>query len=222
MNAFRKPVGATGSACVLLLAMFVSPLAFGKPVAVKSADGKFEVFAAEGAPSRSIEFKAEIGVDGRITGEVIFQDQAAATTTSEPDESRPAEERLYLRAELDCLSIEKNKAVMSGSITQASMDKYLGRRFLLAVQDNGEEDLRARDKLTWGVYRPVTRDWPTTDAERPEESGPLSWVATDAERPEDSGSVPETSPVVGCRTFPVSAFTFLRAEQGRGTVHVQP
>ena len=227
MNAFRMPAGITGFACALLVATFVSPLAFAKPFAASatgpSAEGKFEIFAAEGAPPRSFEFKAEIGVDGRITGEVIFQDNGGDTTRPEPGEPRSAEERpLYLRAELDCLLVEKNKAVMSGSITHASLDKYLGGRFLLAVQDNAGEDLRTRDKVTWGLYRPVTRTWQTTDAERPETSGPLSWIVTDAERPEDSGSLPETDPVVGCRTFPISAFTFLKAEQGSGNVHVRP
>ncbi len=207
-------------ACTLVLVASISPLALALGTG-PSASGKFEIVPNEGTPGRSIEFNAETTADGQIFGAAVFQDLNA--TSDEPDELESTQKPLYLRAEFDCLVVKENKAVMSGSITQASRENYLGRRFVLVVQDNGaSENPRKRDRVTWGVYRSVGRDWLVTDAERPDEIGPISWLATDAERPDDPGLFPNLTQTVGCQTFPLSSFSFLGAAYSRGTVRVRP
>lgn len=212
-------------ASALLVATFVSPLAFAERLSIvadgPSAKGRFEILPTEDIRLRSIEFNAETTADGRTIGEAIYQDDPQAKTQSSDDTA--GDKPLYLRAELDCLMVKANKAVMSGSITQSSLDNYLGRRFLLVVQDNGAtENPLKHDRLTWGLYRAGSKTWTVSDAERPEESGPLSWKATDAERPEDPGAFPDNTAAVGCQTFSVSSFSFLEVAQSRGSVRVKP
>jgi hypothetical protein len=209
----------------LLVVTFLSPLVFAELASTiddgPSARGKFEILPLEGIRSRSIEFHAETTADGRTIGEAIYQDNSQANPQSSADTAR--ENPLYLRADLDCLMVKANKAIMGGSITQSNVDNYLGRRFLIVVQDNGAtENPLKHDKLTWGVYRTGSKPWIATDAERPDETGPLSWMATDAERPEDPGAFPDNTDVVGCKTFPVSSFSFLDIAHSRGSVRVKP
>ena len=201
---------------VLLVAIFVSPLSFAhrSPIVADgpSAKGKFEILQLQGLKPTSVEFNAETTTDGRTIGEAVYQDNSQANT-----------QPLYLRAELDCLVVKANKAVMSGSISESNAENYLGRRFLLVVQDNGAtENPLKHDKLTWGVYRVVSKNWVLTDAERPDENGPVSWMVADAERSEDPGSFPDNNPSVGCQTFPISSFSFLDDTDSRGNARVKP
>jgi hypothetical protein len=210
--------------CAILTATFCSPLSFAKRVFAladgPSVKGKFELLPTAGSPPRSIEFNARTSIEGQTIGDAVFQDDVAA---SKEGEAKVEEKPLYLRAEFDCLVVKANKAVMSGSITDASRDYYVGRRFLLVVQDNGgTQDPLKRDKFTFGVYRTENRNWVTWDAERPDETGSISWLATDAERPDDLGTSSENNEVVGCKTFPLSSFSFLDATQTRGNVQVRP
>ncbi len=177
---------------------------------------------AAGTPTRSIEFNAQTSIEGQTIGGAVFQDDVAAAK-EEGGEAKAEEKRLYLHAEFDCLVVKANKAVMSGSITDASRDSYVGRRFLLVVQDNGgSQDPLKRDKFTFGFYRTANKNWEIWDSERPEETGPMYWLATDAERPDDLGTSSEKNEVVGCKTFPLSSFSFLDVTQTRGNVQVRP
>ena len=219
-------VAVIGLASVFLMANFVSPLVFAKRNVTSgpSAKGKFEIRAIDGNPARDLEFTAETNDDGTLIGEAVFKDAVMAEESSGEDPTAKGEKPLYLKADLDCLVVKSNKAIMSGSISQSSLETYLGRRILLVVQDNGgSENPQARDKVTWGVYRLLTKNWSAKDAERSEEeSGPLTWIATDAERPEDQGMLSEKSEQVGCQSFPLSSFSFVDTSQGRGTVRVRP
>jgi hypothetical protein len=221
-------IAIVGLASMFLIANFVSPLVFADrnvaSTSGPSAKGKFEIRAIDGNPARDLEFTAIMSEDGSLNGEAVFKDAVTEGPAGEAP-TATGEKPLYLKADLDCLVVKSNKAIMSGSITQSSLETYLGRRILLVVQDNGgSENPLAHDKVTWGVYRPLTSNWPAKDAERSDEddSGPLTWLATDSERPEDEGTVSEKNQVVGCRTFPLSSFSFVDTTQGRGTVRVHP
>jgi hypothetical protein len=219
-------VAMTGLASMFLMANLVSPLVFAdrNVTSGPSAKGKFEIRAGDGAPARDLEFSAETSDSGALIGEAVFKDVGTNEVPTGEAPTATGEKPLYLKADLDCLLVKSNKAIMSGSITQSSRETYLGRRIVLVVQDNGgSENPLARDKVTWGVYRALTSNWPAKDAERSEEdSAPLTWLATDAERPEDEGTFSEKNEVVGCRTFPISSFSFVDTAQGRGTVHIRP
>ena len=57
---------------------------------------------------------------------------------------------------------------MSGSIVQSSIESYMGRRLLGVAQDNGgTENPLKHDRLTYGVYPVVARNWVVADSERP-------------------------------------------------------
>ena len=210
---------------VVLAATLVSPRTFAERIVRigdgPSAKGRFEILpASEGTPARSIEFNAEITPEGKTIGEVVFQEKNKTNATGE---SKADEKPLFLRAECDCLLVNANKAVMSGSIVQSSVESYVGRRLLLVAQDNGgTENPLKRDRLTYGLYRLATRNWVVTDSERPDESSPVSTVATDAERPDDVAVRSDRTSDVGCQTFPLSSFSFLDAATSRGTVRVRP
>ena len=208
----------------LIVLSLVSPLACARATTGDtdgpSAKGKFEIIATEGVPSRSIEFNAQMTVDGKTVGEVVFQDTSA---TDQSRDNNDNEKPLYVRAECDCLIVRANKAVISGSIVQSTLDSYIGRRVLVVVQDNGGSvNPLKHDKVTYGLYRLVNRNWVIADAERPDESSPVSLIATDAERPDDIGVLADHQQDIGCSTFPLSSFSFIDASSSHGTVKVRP
>ena len=114
---------------------------------------------------------------------------------------------------------------MSGTVSEANIPSYLGRRVLLAVEDNSQNtNGRKQDRLTWGLYRIPKSDWLATDSERSEDqqvAAPI-WTAHDAERSDDSGMLSNQSEVIGCQSYPLSAFTFIDEKQGHGKIHVRP
>ena len=188
-----------------------------------SVNGSFEIFLDKGA-KRHLEFHAFRDLNGNVTGESTFKDdavEASVDKTSDaagPDAAKP----LFLKVEFDCLTIDGNRAIMSGSVTQASKETYVGRRVLIAAQENGgSDDPQKRDKVTWGIYRNTKDEWLATDSERPEEQTGQTWLATDQERNDDEGIPSTKDTVVGCQSFPISSFSFITAKQGRGTVHVK-
>ena len=183
--------------------------------------GKFE-FLAAGGP-RYIEFSAELEKDGRVTGETIFRnDKREPASKGEAQEAGSALP-LFIRANLDCMEVRNNRAVMSGEITEASSDRYIGKRLLLAVQHRNPGDSRSRDKFTWGVYRTLQNDWPASDTERSEDPlGDAKRLVTDSERDDDAGVLSGENRVVGCQSFPLSSFTFIDSKQGRGVINVWP
>ena len=184
--------------------------------------GSFEISLEKGL-KRHIDFHAVRDLNGKVSGETVFKDDGAASVDkASEDANADSIGPFFLKAEFDCLTIEGNKAVMSGSVTEASSESYVGRRVLVVAQENGgSEDPSKRDKLTWGIYRNKRNDWLAVDSERPDEQVGQSWIATDSERQDDDGVPSNKEEVVGCQSFPISAFSFLNANQGKGTVRVK-
>lgn len=217
--------------CPSLVALFLVSLALQDSTSADgnrpSADGSYQILADSG-PTRSVEFSARVEMDGSTSGEATFRDSAPAPTQNESSngdsslgESSPA---FYVKAEFDCLVVEGNKAVMCGSVTESSLAQYIGRRVLLVVQDNGDGVKgAARDKLTWGLYKPQARNWLPVDSERPDEqASPTTWIATDAEREDDQGVLSEKTEIIGCQTYPLSSYAFIDAKHGSGNIQVRP
>ena len=215
---------------LLLLTIFIS---FGVsftsgsnlPDQGPSATGVFDTFSDHGGKLH-IEFHAEVGLDGRTTGETTFRDESEVPLKESSSPSTPEHpaKPLLFKAAFDCLVIKGNKAVMSGTITESTWERYVGRRVLVVAEENGgPADPSKRDRLTWGVYRePPAIDRVVSDAERPDEFAGRSWLATDAERPEDEGVQSNHEDIITCQSFPLSSFTFVTANQGKGKVHVKP
>lgn len=188
-----------------------------------SVQGSFEI-VLEGGEKRIIEFHANRGADGTTTGETTFRDLGIATAPKPvSDEASDTPKTLFMKADVDCLIVENDRAVMSGSIVESSWTQYMGRRVLVVAQeDRVRKGSDKRDRLTWGVYRNTQPNWMAQDQERPDEPSALAWIATDAERPDDEGTPSNKETIVGCQTFPLSSFSFFTTKQSHGNVSVKP
>ena len=182
-----------------------------------SANGDFQ-FTLEDGLERSVTFNARIHKDGRSTGEMTFTDPG---NLDDPNFPHPS---FYVKAGFDCLTVKDNRAVMSGVVTESNVGDFIGHRVLLVVEDDGEGiNASTPDRLSWGVYQPVNRNWMPQDAEVPDDNGALlDWVATDFERPDDVGIPARKSEVIGCQTFSLSAYAFMDVRHGQGNIQVRP
>jgi len=190
-----------------------------------AVQGSFEILL-DGGEKRIIEFHATRATDGTTSGETIFRDVVSENAPKPTPSAEGAPETakvLFMKADVDCLVIEDNKAMMSGSIVESTLPQYVGRRVLIVAQeDRLRKGTEKHDRLTWGVYRNTQPNWIAQDQERPDEPTNLSRIATDAERPEDEGTPSNKEMLVGCHTFPLSSFAFFNAKQGHGSVKVKP
>jgi hypothetical protein len=234
------------SVLLLLLSVLTLPVVTGADEDGPSASGTFQITLDNGL-SREVNFSARSASDGSITGEIIFRDAVStaspklaatknaakapngnevdnATAAVNPSESAregSSAPPFYAKAVCDCLRIKGIEAVMSGTITEASLENYVGRRVLLVVQDGDSLTPRLRDKLTFGFYKTTATNWLATDAERPDDGPAPTWVATDAERPDDAGTLSQKSEQVTCESFPISAYSFIGSKQGSGKIEVR-
>jgi len=193
-----------------------------------SADGGFK-FTVENDYTKTIEFRAFVNKDGSTTGSMIFTGPASIPKQDvDGDGNTDFSGRLAsldMDVNLDSLIVEKNTAVMSGTVVNCNVREYIGRRVLLTVEDNGDgTDPKLQDKFTWGFYRPVERGWTPTDAELKEDDGAyLRWWATDFERKDDVGyAMPKQNNPVDAKTFPTLSYTLTNILTGNGNVTVRP
>jgi hypothetical protein len=212
----------------LLLPMFlllVSPSPSTSAAADgRGADGSFQ-FSTDTGQTSHIDFSATEQIDGSTLGEMTFAQDRIESDRSQLDDRSAPPSKFSLKAQFDCLIIENNKAVMSGTVSEANVPSYIGRRVLLVVQDNSQStNGRKQDRLTWGLYKIPKSDWLPSDSERTDENQIVTptWVAQDAERADDEGVLSNRSEVIGCNTFPLSAFSFIDQKHGHGKIHVRP
>src|SRR6476661_3442492 len=125
-----------------------------------SVEGNFEIVSPEG-PTRHIEFHAMQSLDGTVNGATTFRDDPnAGSQRLHEEEASNAVQSFFFRADFDCLTIENNRAVMSGEIKESSSLQYVGRRVLVVAIDNGGTiDPSKIDRLTWGVYHADQKTW---------------------------------------------------------------
>lgn len=120
--------------------------------------------------------------------------------------------------------VRGTRAVMSGTISESSSEKYVGQRVLLVVQDGGKDSkLSSTDKLTWGLYQQLPRTWVPSDSEVENDTGVgTGWIASDSERDDDIGLMPNKNETVGCQSFPLSSFSLVKVKNGDGEIEVRP
>ncbi len=188
-----------------------------------SVIGNFQISTGVG-PTRHIEFKASRDRNGYTIGETVFRDRPESDTKSEvADRSADSSSTFWLKAQFDCLVISGNRAVMGGSVTESNSQSYIGQRLLMVVEDGDGFKPQERDKLTFGIYQQAARDWLPSDSERAVEEGwAAEWVARDSERDDDDPVSPRKSEVKRCDSFPISAFSFINENLGRGSIQVRP
>jgi hypothetical protein len=173
--------------------------------------------------TKYVEFEAQALSGGGATGRMFYRDEAEIWEQDVDGVGDPVGLRqgFSFSADLDGLNVSGNRAVMSGTVREASVESLVGQRVLLTVEDNGD-NARQPDRLTWGVYKPAGR-WEASDAELEHDPGVgLTWQATDAERRDDAGIPMPADPAVGTQTFPFSAYAFVETEDGVGDILVQP
>lgn len=191
-----------------------------------SASGTYK-FVSEDGFSKSVEFSATSDERGATTGQMTFKDEAGVSD-QDPDgvvdgKAEPPAP-FFMTAKLDSLTVDRNRAVIAGTISDSSVPSYIGRWVQVVVEDNGDGG-KEPDKLSWCFCKPEVGGWVPADAERPDDGAYWKWWATDAEREDDKG-VQSTNIIPGnttsCKVFPLSAYPFDDVRNGEGQIQVQP
>jgi hypothetical protein len=215
----------------LMLALFlltlVAPRTTSAQTSGQTADGRITFSVADDL-TKSLEFTAATDANGNAGGAMGFSGPAELPEQDVDGTGRAGFsgrlENLQLDVEFDKMTVDKNRAVISGTVRGATLEDYIGQRVLLSVEDNGQgiED-RSPDQFTWGVYKPVVMDWIPSDAEvRDDDGWHLTWWATDAERRDDVGIPSRPGTEITPQSFPLSSYSFAETTSGAGDIKVQP
>jgi hypothetical protein len=208
-----------------ILALFLLGLAASPTTSAQSASGTYQ-FSFDDGYTKYAEFDAKTQADGSAAGQLTFTDEAKIALQDVDGTGDPSLKDTYagyyIKVDFDDLLVDKNQAVMSGTVRDSSVRGFIGQRVLLTVEDNGD-NTRLPDQLTWGMYKPVVRDWVAADAELKEDPGVgLRWTAVDAERRDDKGIVMPQSEAINTQSFPVSAYSFAEVQKAAGDITVRP
>ena len=189
-----------------------------------TANGSFK-FIMEDELLKSFEFDAR--TDGRTTtgfmqftdeAKILFQD---VDGTGEPPQDEPVE--FFMKADLDAMTIEKNRAVINGVVRDSSYRSYIGKWVQLVIEDN--DGVEMPDKFVWSFCTTDPGGWIPQDAEVPGDRGAfMSWWATDAERKDDVG-IPSPNLIPGmlksCKVYPLRAYEFAPILKGEGVISIK-
>jgi len=219
---------STGFASIsaLFLLTLTAPLPATAQTAGPSASGSYR-FLLEDDLTKSVEFSASTDERGVTTGQMTFIDPARIPDTDDVEDPRAgdAPPEFYMKASLDGLTVEKNRALMNGTILDSSHKSYIGKWVQLVVEDN-RDNLKVPDQLTWSLCQRQPGGWVPSDAERKDDDGAyLRWWATDAERKDDVG-IPSQNLLSndenGCLVYPLSFYSFADVLKWDGDIVVQP
>ncbi|HEX5718158.1 MAG TPA: hypothetical protein VF179_18500 [Thermoanaerobaculia bacterium] len=202
-----------GFASILVLSLTIPQLA-----TAQTARGTYR-FVMEDDLIRSVEFAAD-----ERGGQMVFTDEAKILDGDDIEDPRRGDAtEIYVRADFDDLTVEKNRAVMSGFVVDSNHTSYIGTVVHLVVEDNAENP-KVPDRLTWTFCRPREGRWVPSDAERKDDDGAYwKWWATDAERDDDVGipSVDLLSNALDCQVLPLWSYEFLDVRKWEGDLIVQ-
>ncbi|HEV7858995.1 MAG TPA: hypothetical protein VGO91_10300 [Pyrinomonadaceae bacterium] len=219
-----KSITLTSLLALFMLA-FIAPQSSSAQTAGQSASGTYQ-FSFEDGYTKYVEFDAKTQTNGGAAGTEFFSDEAKVSYQDVDGTGDPVFKETYagysIKANFDDLAVNKNQAVMSGTVIDSTIRSLIGQRVLLTVEDNGTNG-RVPDKMTWGIYNPVRRDWTPSDAERKVDDGVgMRWVATDAERKDDVGVVYPRDETISTGSFPVTSYDFADVKAGAGDIVVVP
>jgi hypothetical protein len=197
-----------------------TPWSTSARVSSPTASGSYSIVLEDGL-TKQVEFNARLEGQG-ATGEMTFRDEARVFERDPESGGHPEDppSGFSLTARLDSLTIEHNRAVMSGTVRESSHSSYVGKWVQLVVEDNGEG---GGDKLTWAFCQPEASGWTPVDAEDPRDEGAWAhWWATDAEVRDDHG-LASANIIPGnrrsCPNFLLSTYEFPDA-RGEGQIQV--
>ena len=156
---------------------------------------------------------------------MAFADEAKIPDGDDVEDPRQGDPMpIYVKADLDAPTVEKNRALMSGVVLDSSHKSYIGTLVNLVVEDNAENP-RVPDTLTWTFCKPRDRGWVPTDSEvKGDDGANLRWWATDAERKDDVGipSQDLLSSAGDCPVFPVWSYSTADILKWDGDIIVKP
>lgn len=190
-----------------------------------TATGQFK-FIMEDGLIKAFEFDARSTERGGATGFMQFTDEAKiifqdVDGTGEPPRDEPVP--FSMKADFDAMTIEKNRAIISGVVRDSSYPSYVGKWVQLVVEDN--DGIEVPDKFVWSVCTPEPGGWIPVDAENPRDQGAfMSWWATDAERKDDVGiPSPNLIPgsLKGCKVYPILTYEFAPIVKGDGVISIR-
>lgn len=191
------------------------PAAFAQTVG-----GTFRVDTDKG--TRTIEFNATGQAAGRASGDLALTEPIALPDQDVDGAGEPEvkETTLSVRVAVDCMKVERNRAVVGGQVRESNVQSYIGRRMLLTVEDNAEA---APDRYTFGFYRSTSPTWVPSDAElKFDEGAGMMWIATDAERDDDKGISSQPREQGVCEAFPLASYELEDLPKDGGDVQVKP
>jgi hypothetical protein len=181
------------------------------------------VRAETGKGTRTIEFNAKGLSNGRASGDLVLTEPIALPDQDVDGAGEPEvkETALSLRVAVDCMKVERNRAVLGGQIRESNVQSYVGRRMLLTVEDNAEAE--NADRYTFGFYRSTLPTWVPSDAELKFDPGAgLTWIATDAERDDDKGISSQPREQGQCDGFPLGLYELEELPKDGGDIQVKP
>lgn len=212
------------SLLALLLTTFAVPQTASARAVEQTAAGiyQFVLSQEEDKYLKYVEFDARTLAEGGATGSIYFSDEAVIYDQDVDGTGKEGGKfaGYNLKADVDEMVVTENKAVLSGVIRVSSVPAFVGQRFLLTIEDNGDNS-REPDRLTWGIYKPSERGWVPSDAELKEDPGVgLRWWATDAERKDDVGYQMPRSEEINAQSFPIASYNFVEVTDSAGDIRI--
>lgn len=200
---------------IMTLSLFaLVPAAFAQTVG-----GSIRAETDKGA--RTIEFNAKGLSAGRASGDLALTEPLALPDQDVDGAGVPEvkETTLSLRVDVDCMKVERNRAVLGGQVRESNVQSYVGRRMLLTVEDNAD----AEDRYTFGFYSSARPTWVPSDAELKFDPGiGLTWIATDAERDDDKGISSQPREQGDCEGFSLASYELEELPKNSGDIQVKP
>jgi hypothetical protein len=218
--------------CASLLALCLlssapAPQSSSAQTAGAAAGGTFR-FMDEDGLTRFVDFSATNDREGVTTGGMTYNDPSRIADDDNDGDPPPkpgdAPTEFYIKADFNTMTVEKNRAVMGGTIVDSSHRTYIGRWVQLVVEDNAL-NTRLSDQLSWQICKPQPGGWVPSDSERKTDDGAyLRWWATDAERKDDVG-IPSKNLIPGeskgCEIYPLPAYSFYDLYKWEGDIVVR-
>jgi hypothetical protein len=206
---------------ISLLTLALMTFAAAQTTRAATASGSYQFTLPGEKELKYVEFSAEGDGSGKATGSIYFSDEAVYTILDVDGTGEKGRFAGYtIKADVDGLIVTENEAIVSATIRDSSVQAFIGQRVLLTVQDNGQ-DPRRPDLVTWGLYKPINRDWIPSDAEWKEDPGVgLRWWATDLEQKGDVGYAMPRDESFGTQTFPLSSYIYADVDNAAGDIRV--
>ena len=212
------------SLLIICLVLLATPILASAQAGTASGNYKFVM---EDGLIKSLDFDVTTDGRGGTSGFMVFTDEAKVPLEEpDPDGNPPRGEesvQASIKVDFDSMTIEKNRAVISGTIRESSIPRYLGRWVQLVIEDNDGKEVP--DKFNWSFCTPEPGGWIPEDAEVPGDRGAfMSWWSTDFERKDDVG-IPSPNLIPGsqkgCSSHPLLAYEFAEFLKGEGTITIK-